>query len=60
MTKINKDEKLWLTVMKNDKPKYYVTSDLNRLNYYLYEVLEDGTLKKSKARADPMFPEVYG
>lgn len=50
--KFGKNEKLWLTYKTESGNYYYVTSDVFRYNYYLYEKLRNGDLVKTKHKAD--------
>lgn len=47
-----KNEKLWLTYKTEKGNYYYITSDVFRYNYYLYEKLKNGDLVKTKHKAD--------
>lgn len=53
MIGINKNEIIWVQYKFNGVLKFITTSDINRQNYFLYEVVDGKGVKSSHKNKDP-------
>lgn len=49
-TSLPTNEKLWITILNNDGKKYFITSDVIRSKYYIY----DENYKRLGSNASPL------